>query len=113
MKSKKEIARIRKLLINQREGLLKHVEVTQEDRKPVELDQSQIGRLTRMDAIQVQEMALEQERRRETEMQKIDAALARVAAGEYGFCTQCGGAISPKRLIFDPAIPLCVECAAN
>ena len=113
MKNKKEIAKIKKLLINQREELLKHVESTQEDRKPVELDQSQIGRLSRMDAIQVQEMALEQERRRETEIHKIDAALARIAADDYGLCTQCGEVISPKRLTFDPSIPFCVECATN
>jgi len=113
MKNKKEIKKIKKLLISQRGELLKHVEVTQEDRKPVELDQSQIGRLTRMDAIQVQEMALEQERRREIEIHKIDAALARIAVGEYGHCTQCGETILPKRLTFDPAIPLCIECAAN
>ena len=98
---------------HQREELLRRVEVTQHDRKPVMLDQSQIGRLSRMDAIQIQEMALEQERRREMEAQKIEAALARISAGDYGCCTQCGEEISAKRLAFDPAVPICVDCAAG
>ena len=89
------------------------VEITQEDRKPVELDQSQVGRLSRMDAMQVQEMALEQERRREIEIKRINAALVRIAEGEYGFCSKCGEGISPKRLEFDPSTPMCVDCASG
>jgi DnaK suppressor protein len=86
MKKKSETASIKHLLENQREELLRRVQITQEDRKPVELDQSQVGRLSRMDAMQVQEMALEQERRRGIEIQRINAALARITDGEYGFC---------------------------
>ena len=113
MKKRNDISRIRKLLEHQREELLRRVEATQYDRKPVELDQSQIGRLSRMDAIQVQEMALEQERRREIEVQKVEAALARISVGDYGYCMQCGEEISAKRLAFDPAVPICVDCAAS
>ena len=113
MKNKSEIASIKRLLDNQRSELLRRVEITQEDRKPVELDQSQVGRLSRMDAMQVQEMALEQERRREIEIQRINAALMRISEGEYGFCSKCGGGISPKRLEFDPSTPMCVDCASG
>ena len=105
--------KVKKLLETQRKEILERVELTQDDRKPVELDQSTMGRLSRMDAMQVQEMALEQERRREIELQKIEAALVRVAEGEYGFCTHCGEGISPKRLEFDPAVPLCVDCVGD
>ncbi|MBT4588730.1 MAG: TraR/DksA family transcriptional regulator [Rhodospirillaceae bacterium] len=108
-----DIKKVKKLLEAQRKELLQRVESTEEDRKPVELDQAQVGRLSRMDAMQVQEMALEQERRREIELQKIDAALARIKEGDYGFCTHCGDDISPKRLEFDLAVPLCVDCAAG
>ena len=108
-----DLKKVKKQLEAQRLELLERVESTEEDRKPVELDQSQVGRLSRMDAMQVQEMALEQERRREIELQKIDAALARIKEGEYGFCTHCGEDISPKRLEFDPAAPLCVDCAGS
>ena len=105
--------KVKKQLEAHRKELLARVELTEDDRKPVELDQSQVGRLSRMDAMQVQEMALEQERRREIELKKIDAALHRIKEGEYGICTHCGEDISPKRLEFDPAVPLCVDCAAH
>jgi DnaK suppressor protein len=113
MKNKSEITSIKRQLENQRKELLMRVEITQEDRKPVELDQSQVGRLSRMDAMQVQEMALEQERRREIEIKRINAALVRIAEGEYGFCSKCGEGISPKRLEFDPSTPMCVDCASG
>ena len=111
MKNKSEIETIKRRLDDQISELLRRVEITKEDRKPVALDQSQVGRLSRMDAMQVQEMALEQERRREIEIQRISAALMRIAEGEYGFCSKCGGGISPKRLEFDPSTPMCVDCA--
>ncbi len=71
MANKNEIASIKLQLENKRSELLRWDEITQDDRKPVELDQSQVGRLSRMDAMQVQEMALEQERRREIEIKRI------------------------------------------
>ena len=108
-----DLKKIKKRLEGLQKELLERVELTEDDRKPVELDQSQVGRLSRMDAMQVHEMALEQERRREIELHKIDAALERIKAGEYGFCTYCGEDISPKRLEFDPAAPLCVDCASS
>ena len=84
-----------------------------EGRKPVELDQSRVGRLSRMDAMQDQAMALEAERRRNLELRRIAAALQRIDAGEYGYCAACGEAIAPKRLALDPTAPNCVDCAAG
>jgi DnaK suppressor protein len=81
------------------------------DRRPVQLDQTRIGRLSRMDALQDQAMAIELERRREVELARIDAALERLANDEYGHCVTCGEAIEPRRLELDPATPLCLACA--
>jgi DnaK suppressor protein len=81
------------------------------DRRPVELDQTRIGRLSRMDAMRDQAMAIELERRREVELARIDAALERLADGGYGDCVTCGEPIEPRRLELDPAIPLCLGCA--
>ena len=83
---KTNLTSIKKQLESARKDVLNLIESTVEDRKPVELDQSQFGRLARMDALQIHEMALEQERRREIELQRIDAALKRLEDGEYGFC---------------------------
>lgn len=46
------------------------------------------------------------------EIAKIDAALTRMEAGDYGFCTKCGTEISPERLDLLPFTPFCRNCAA-
>lgn len=45
------------------------------------------------------------------EVARIDAALGRIAEGEYGFCTKCGAEISPERLDAVPYTPFCRNCA--
>jgi DnaK suppressor protein len=82
-----------------------------DEARPAELDQARVGRLSRMDALQAQEMAAATERRRQLELDRIDAALGRIASGEFGFCARCGGDIGLKRLGFDPTTPLCIRCA--
>ena len=82
-----------------------------DDSKAVELDQQMVGRLSRMDAMQVQAMAQETERRRALELRKIDAALGRLAEGEYGYCSVCGEMIARGRLELDPATATCVAHA--
>ena len=85
--------------------------VSAESRKPVELDQTMVGRLSRMDAMQQQEMALANDRRRKMQLHRIDQALARIDSGDYGYCASCDDPIPAKRLDLDPAIPTCVDCA--
>ena len=82
-----------------------------EDRKPVELDQQSVGRLSRQDSLQAQAMAKAAEARRAQEIRRIDAALQRVEDDEYGWCAECGEAIEEKRLELDPAAPRCAHCA--
>ncbi|MGJ3232994.1 MAG: TraR/DksA family transcriptional regulator [Oceanicaulis sp.] len=82
-----------------------------EDRKPVGLDQQSVGRLSRQDSLQVQAMAKAADARRAAELRRIDAALNRLAEGEYGCCVECGEAIGEKRLEIDPAAPRCRDCA--
>jgi DnaK suppressor protein len=77
----------------------------------VELDQSSVGRLSRMDALQGQAMSQEQARRRQQELQRIAAALRRLEQGEYGDCRDCGEPIAVRRLEMDPAATLCIRCA--
>ncbi|MEM9708727.1 MAG: TraR/DksA C4-type zinc finger protein [Pseudomonadota bacterium] len=81
------------------------------DRAVVDLDQQSVGRLSRMDALQRQAMAASQERRRIARRQRIQAARARLEAGEFGFCEECGDDIGANRLETDPTTPLCISCA--
>ena len=82
-----------------------------EARSTVELDQTAVGRLSRMDALQGQQMALATDRRRALELKRIDSALKRLEDGDYGYCVRCEEPITAKRLAFDPAVTLCVACA--
>ena len=107
------IARLRAELEARRAELTRGSATTVADRDPVALDQQSVGRLSRMDAIQQQAMALEAERRRQGNLRRIEAALERIAAGTYGECTACGEPIGPKRLDLDPAVPTCIACAGR
>ena len=77
----------------------------------VELDQSKVGRLSRMDAMQAQAMAKASVQRRDASLQRIAAAIKRIDEGEYGRCQDCDEPINPKRLEFDPTVLLCIDCA--
>ena len=79
----------------------------------VVLDQSRVGRLSRIDALQAQQMALETARRRQIQLQKIDSALRRIGKGDYGNCFICGEEIGAARLNFDPASTRCIGCMNN
>ena len=90
-------------------------EITDHDKPipPVALDQSRIGRLTRMDAMQQQAMAQATARLARVEMQRIRTALDRMAAGDYGYCVQCEEEIAEGRLRADPSALICIECARS
>ena len=76
----------------------------------VELDTS-IGRLSRMDAMQNQQMALELRRRQEQQLQRIANALKRMDKGTYGSCGKCKQPIAEDRLEISPDVVMCVRCA--
>ena len=61
----------------------------------VELDQTRVGRLSRMDALQGQAMARETLRRHQLERTRLDAALRRIDDESYGECLECGEPIAP------------------
>jgi DnaK suppressor protein len=98
-------------LLQRRQDILALLEGHSDDSKPVELDQTRVGRLSRMDALQNQAMARETERRRQQELLRIDAALQRLSDGSYGECLACGEPIARKRLDLDPSATLCIDCA--
>jgi len=77
----------------------------------VELDQTRTGRLSRMDALQLQAMARAGRGRAAQELRRIDAALARIEAGTYGACVDCEEPIGTARLEAQPAAPCCLPCA--
>jgi DnaK suppressor protein len=108
-----KLKQYKKSLLDRRDELRRLIEVSKAGRDPVELDQSRVGRLSRMDALQNQAMALETERRRNVELQRIAAALKRLDTDDFGYCLSCGEVIESKRLSLDPTAPLCIDCAQS
>ena len=104
--------KFRQLLLQQQQDLLSMQHTSAESAKPVELDQTRVGRLSRMDALQSQAMSIETEQRRKLQLQKIKAALKRLDDGEYGYCLDCDTAINENRLSIDPCATLCIDCAS-
>lgn len=93
---------------------LEDLQADQEDpSKPVELDQARVGRLSRMDAMQGQEMAQETARRRQNQLSMIEGALRRIENGEYGICSVCGEEIDKRRLTVNPATTRCLACVVE
>lgn len=82
-----------------------------ESRSAVELDQTKVGRLSRMDALQGQAMSNAVAARRRQTLQRIEAALTRLKEDEFGYCLVCGEEIAVKRLELDPTIPTCQSCS--
>lgn len=87
--------------------------ISASDRAPVKLDQDSVGRLSRIDAMQVQAMALATQRRREIERQKVEAALSRLNGDDWGYCLTCGEEIVSARLGNDPTVSQCLPCASG
>ena len=77
----------------------------------VALDQNRMGRLTRMDALQGQQMAQEAERRRLLKLKQIAGAMLRIEQGDFGYCYRCDHEIQLERLRFDPTITRCIQCS--
>ena len=100
----------REALLRLRNEIHQVSEASRDAAGTVVLDQSTVGRLSRMDALQAQQMAQETARRRQMQLQKIDSALRSIDEGDSGSSFLCGDEIDPARLEFDPACTRCTGC---
>jgi DnaK suppressor protein len=108
-----EIAHFKQRLLTAQQTLQGLKDAGDDAARTVKLDQTSVGRLSRMDALQEQAMSQERLRRRAIELARISAALKRMESGDYGYCVLCGEAIASGRLELDPATPTCIECAGK
>ena len=78
----------------------------------VDLDQSRMGRLSRVDAIFRQEMALQQREDMKSRKGDLQKALFQLKRNPeyFGFCIDCEDLISIPRLIANPSAKRCIEC---
>ncbi len=104
-----DISYFKDRLIAMRDELVALLKVGDDETAPVQLDQTSVGRLSRMDAIQRQAMAQETERRRHNDLRRIEAALKRIDDDEFGFCISSGDPIPRARLELDPSAATTVK----
>ncbi len=107
-----DVAAFRTRLLVLRKELQSLAASSAESTQVVELDQAKVGRLSRMDAMQAQEMAKASSQRREQMLKQITVALTRIDNDEFGYCRDCDELIPIKRLEFDPTSTRCVGCAS-
>ena len=106
-----DLEKTKERLVTLRAELARLSAASEEAAATVELDQQRVGRLSRMDAMQAQAVSAETLRRRKQEILRINAAIARIDEGEYGYCVKCDEEIASARLELNPATPLCITNA--
>lgn len=108
---KTELEAFRQKLLALKKDLQALEENSEQAGRPVELDQARVGRLSRMDAMQAQQMAREAARRSKQRLVMVEGALRRIDSGDYGHCAVCGEQIDVRRLAVDPSSTRCIACA--
>ncbi|TVQ95889.1 MAG: TraR/DksA family transcriptional regulator [Desulfovibrionales bacterium] len=79
--------------------------------RTVELDQQAVGRLSRMDSLANQGIAVNALDKAKSRLARLERALSRIEDEDFGLCADCGEAIVPARLLVLPEAVLCVGCA--
>ena len=105
-----QLAKIRSIIderINEIETFLAQKDP---ESKPVAPDVA-IGRLSRLDSMQAQQMILAQQRRLREELEHLQSALERIGKGTYGNCAYCLSPIAYERLEAMPDAVVCISCA--
>jgi DnaK suppressor protein len=105
-----EIDQLQALLIAQQRDLEALLGSAQTDTRPVALDQQSVGRVSRIDAIQQQQMAIASQQQASRQLRAIEQALQHIDRGEFGECRECGEAIAFARLQAQPFARLCIDC---
>jgi len=109
---KKTIARLKKILLKEREEIVGEVRQIFESSKEMGQDGIQdIGdEAANIYNKQILLRLTESERMR---LQEMDEALDRIGAGTYGICEECGEPIGLKRLEVRPVAKYCVPCLSK
>lgn len=108
-----DIEHFRARLLATKDEILSLTETREATAATVTLDQASVGRLSRMDALQQQAMAINNRQRAQMTLRRIDAALLRCNDHSYGLCMDCDEPIPTPRLAFDPAALRCIDCATR
>ena len=97
-------------LLKQQQELTELLHNAEDATKPVTLDQQSVGRVSRIDAIQQQQMAIANQQQANGILKRIELALRRIDEDSYGDCLECGEPIAFARLQVQPYANLCIGC---
>jgi len=81
------------------------------DAENMTLDQTRVGRLARMDAVQHHAIAQAQTERAGKQLALLELLHTKVDEEDFGECHYCGEDIPIGRLLIRPESLRCVECA--
>ena len=109
--SQDQLAELKAELESQLRRLERSMQVTDEALRPVKLDQTAVGRLSRMDSLQNQSLTQNLREREKAKLALLIEAVARMEDGTYGVCTECETPILFERLYVFPEAPSCTACA--
>ena len=110
MLSADELIDLEEFIVGELARIREESESSEEEREAISPDVS-IGRLSRLDAMQMQEVAKEANRRREERIARLEVALDQLDEGTYGRCEACGDDIDYQRLKISPEATRCSHCA--
>ncbi len=97
--------------LEQREQELQtHISQGDLDAAPVTLDQQSVGRVSRIDAIQQQQMARANLELAQQNLVLVQLALRHIESGSYGYCEACAESIGIARLQAQPFANQCLAC---
>jgi DnaK suppressor protein len=115
--AKSTVKRFQERLVEERERLESMIAEHEREREEARLTESSADRSPDPGNAEAGSMKFEYEKELSIEQNlidlrsKVDAALARIEAGGYGICENCGEAIPVARLDALPYSTLCVDCA--
>ena len=99
---------IQDTLLNQKRQLI--IKACQEEDIEVDVDGDECDEIQGNLLIGMQNQLNERNKKK---LFKIDEALKRIEDKKYGLCEDCGDDIPEKRLLFNPCIDTCVDCAED
>lgn len=108
--SDNEIETLRRQLLAARERLQEQLQLSASAEVVEDLDKCLVGRVSRIDALQQQNMARSTRKQSQQTLRRVEAALMRIESGDYGYCGACDEPIARARLSAQPEARLCVHC---
>ncbi len=108
-----QLGKLQAELMQRQQELTDSLDDSSDSTAPVTLDQQSVGRVSRIDAIQQQQMAIANRAQAVQQLNLVDRALTRISDGEYGLCLECGESIAVARLQAQPWASLCIDCQSQ